>query len=334
MLAERNDFLEKKNLPTIRDVNLLYFIPMALFFIADEVSQKVIIVHISYINKLLLISLLEIAFVLVPTIILAYLKKWDIKYLFRLNRIRLDNLVLSAVIMLFAIPVTAFINGIVIFILFLLGKAHAQPMFPAENFLQLILTLFAIAVTPAVSEELLCRGVILRKYEKWGVKGSLLMSAFLFALLHRDIQNLVGTFLLGLLIAYIVYRNNSIFAGMAAHFTNNGFVVIVTFLSTVISKKFGHIAAAQKSMKTPDLSSFASIPTEQLVLTLMFLVVVAIAFGAALAGWIWLLRYNTKDIAREVSEISEEKTSKFSSVLLYISFALVLFRYLQELGVV
>lgn len=322
-----------RNLPAIRDVNLLYLIPMVLFFITDVITKKVKIADVSYVNKMLLISLLEIICVLVPIAIFVYFKKWDVKHLFRLNKIRIDNLALSAVIMLFAIPVTAFINAIVIFILFLLGKVHAQPTFPSENILQLIITLFVVAVTPAIVEELLCRGVILRGYEKWGVRGSLLMSSFLFALLHRNIQSLVGTFLLGLLIAYIVYRTNSIFAGMIAHFANNGFIVVVSFLSTIASKRFEHLVD-QKPIKIQDLSSFSMIPKEQLIIALIFLVVIAFAFAVALVGWILLLRYNTKDVNRGAMEIATGKTSKVGMSLLYISFALVLFRYLEQLGVI
>lgn len=336
MQAEEDDTLEREhNLPTIRDVNLLYFIPMALFFITDEIATNIKITVGSYGSRMLLISLLEIIFILVPIAILAYFKKWDVKHLFRLNKIKLDNMVLSAVIMLFAIPVTAFINAIVIFILFFLGKVHAQPMFPSENLLQLIVTLFVVAVTPAVVEELLCRGVILRGYEKWGIRASLLMSSLLFALLHRDIQSLVGTFLLGLLIAYIVYRTNSIFAGMIAHFTNNGFIVVMTFLSTMLTKRLeNRISIPEKTVKVPDLSNLSSIPTEQLIMVLIFSVVFVFFCGTVLIGLLWLLKYNTKNINREVTEVSAEKTGKTGSGLLYISFMLVLFRYFQELGVV
>jgi membrane protease YdiL (CAAX protease family) len=71
-----------------------------------------------------------------------------------------------------------------------------------------------------VCEEILFRGAIQRGFEKLGAIKSIILTAFLFGLMHQDFQKLLGTFLLGCIIGFIVYRSDSIIGGMFAHFTN------------------------------------------------------------------------------------------------------------------
>jgi len=69
------------------------------------------------------------------------------------------------------------------------------------------------------------RGVIQRGLERLGAVKSILINGVSFGLIHFDFQRLFGTFLLGALIGFLVYRSNSLLVGMFAHFTNNSIAV-------------------------------------------------------------------------------------------------------------
>ncbi|MBI9017885.1 MAG: CPBP family intramembrane metalloprotease [Phycisphaerae bacterium] len=99
-----------------------------------------------------------------------------------------------------------------------------QVIFDKHNLGVLI---FVVAVTPAICEEILARGIIMA-----GLKGrmpdwaTILLVGMMFGAMHMVISNIIPTALLGMVIAYLVLRTGSIFVGMLFHFINNGFSVL------------------------------------------------------------------------------------------------------------
>lgn len=96
-----------------------------------------------------------------------------------------------------------------------------------ENFLQsdhmLWLTLFHVAVVPAICEEILYRSYVLRAFEKsWGIWPAIVISGFLFGLYHMQLSNLLPLAAIGILLAYITWVSKSVLPAMAGHFANNG----------------------------------------------------------------------------------------------------------------
>jgi membrane protease YdiL (CAAX protease family) len=92
-------------------------------------------------------------------------------------------------------------------------------------------TLLVVSVTPAICEETLCRGVLARAFfPRFGMRGAVVISAALFALLHLSPYRFVPTFLLGLSLGWVALRTSSIVPSMIIHALNNGSVVILTSL--------------------------------------------------------------------------------------------------------
>ncbi len=90
------------------------------------------------------------------------------------------------------------------------------------------LAILTIGVVPALCEELLFRGFIQRGLEGFGAKRAVLLSGILFGLFHFDFQRFAAQTLLGLVIAYVVYRSGSILNGMLIHFLHNAGSVVLT----------------------------------------------------------------------------------------------------------
>ncbi|MCB5295662.1 MAG: CPBP family intramembrane metalloprotease [Candidatus Cloacimonetes bacterium] len=84
-----------------------------------------------------------------------------------------------------------------------------------------------VAVAPGICEELLFRGFMLRFFEKYGVKISIVLSGLMFAAFHLDPFRFAPVFLLGMLLAYLTLRSGSIVNAMILHTMNNGFAVFV-----------------------------------------------------------------------------------------------------------
>jgi len=104
--------------------------------------------------------------------------------------------------------------------------------------------LLVIAVTPAVCEELLFRGVILSGLRRYGAWPAIIVSALLFALAHASIYRLLPTFCLGLLLGYIVVKTGSIWCSMLMHALNNG-VAVTLARSKDFASQFGLEEATQ-----------------------------------------------------------------------------------------
>jgi sodium transport system permease protein len=91
------------------------------------------------------------------------------------------------------------------------------------------LKLFAVALTPAICEELLMRGVILRSLVRpLGHTGAVVVSALLFAILHLSAYRFVPTFMLGLLLGTVALSSRSLWPAMLVHALNNASVVVLT----------------------------------------------------------------------------------------------------------
>lgn len=90
------------------------------------------------------------------------------------------------------------------------------------------LLFLAGALLPAVCEEILFRGAILQSLRGTMGKWAIVLTAFLFAILHLDPWRLVSTFALGLMAGLIVWQTGSLFAGVLFHLTNNVIAVALS----------------------------------------------------------------------------------------------------------
>lgn len=88
--------------------------------------------------------------------------------------------------------------------------------------------LLAIGVAPAICEEVLFRGVLVRGLAtRFVLLFALVIGAFVFSLYHLRVVQLVPTFTLGLLLGYLAIRADSAVPGMLAHFANNTIALLV-----------------------------------------------------------------------------------------------------------
>jgi membrane protease YdiL (CAAX protease family) len=95
-----------------------------------------------------------------------------------------------------------------------------------------LFNLFLIAVIPALGEEMMFRGLVQRLLADWlkNIHLAIIVSALLFSAMHMQFYGFLPRFALGLLLGYLFYWSGSLWVAVAAHFIQNGTVVIVTYL--------------------------------------------------------------------------------------------------------
>ena len=90
-------------------------------------------------------------------------------------------------------------------------------------------TTMAVAVAAPLIEEFLLRGIMLRGMLKHTSPANAIhYSAFFFALIHMNLSQAVGAFIIGLFIGWIYYRTGSLWMAILVHFLNNGLSILFT----------------------------------------------------------------------------------------------------------
>lgn len=96
-----------------------------------------------------------------------------------------------------------------------------------------ILSFCIIALLPAIFEETLMRGIILDGLlKRYSPVSSILLSSFLFGLMHLNPMQFVGGMIAGIFLGWVYWKTKSLVACMVIHGTNNAF-------SYFLSLKFG-----------------------------------------------------------------------------------------------
>ena len=118
---------------------------------------------------------------------------------------------------------------------FLIGKiginVNASIGLPLTNFWWLLLSVFLIGVLPAVTEELIYRGMIFNGLKKMGKWPAILLSALAFCLMHGSIPQFPYTFLLGIVLGYVMWETGALWLCMLIHFCNNATVLVSMYVA-------------------------------------------------------------------------------------------------------
>ena len=88
--------------------------------------------------------------------------------------------------------------------------------------------LLTVAVLPAVFEELMFRGLLLKGLRAFGTLGATLICGGLFSLYHQNPAQTIYQFCCGAAYALMAIRAGSVLPTMLAHFLNNAFILVLS----------------------------------------------------------------------------------------------------------
>lgn len=90
--------------------------------------------------------------------------------------------------------------------------------------------IYACIVAP-LTEELLFRGFAMKSLSRVSQRFAIIMSAFIFGLIHGNVTQFVVAFVLGIFMGYIDIKHNSLIPSIAIHVAMNTFASILNYLS-------------------------------------------------------------------------------------------------------
>ncbi len=244
----------------------------------------------------------EYGLVLLPVILIGWFFKINMKSALRLKPLKLKELILIPVTVAIALPITLFLNMLVITLMAQFGKVYEMPIPSAENLSELSMLFFIVSITAGICEEFFFRGMMLDAYSaRFGARKGIMISAVLFGLFHFNPQNLLGPIFLGLLFGYLVLITESIMAGILAHMTNNGIAVLLAY---------GFTSGQQPALSQNNGIEMINSNPEQMLIALTVVGVFAIGSAIAVFGLLSEIRNG-----RKLFSETEDTTVKMSEIV-------------------
>ncbi len=102
---------------------------------------------------------------------------------------------------------------------------------PPQTFQQYLMYLVILSVFAGICEEVFFRGTIMPAMESHGLVPAIILSSLLFALFHGSFLNLISAFTLGVVIAVIVIKTNSLWGGILYHMLNNFYAATSLYIA-------------------------------------------------------------------------------------------------------
>lgn len=157
--------------------------------------------------------------IFLPTIIYFLVTKKSVKETLMLHKLSKRGLIASIALPFLCYPIASFCNILTSFWYTNNVGDAMQTMVGMPS----LVFLFAFAISPAIGEEIIMRGVVLDGYKNKSIHTAAFMNGLLFAILHFNMPQFLYAFFLGAVFSYLVYYTGSIFSSMIVHFIFNGF---------------------------------------------------------------------------------------------------------------
>ena len=112
------------------------------------------------------------------------------------------------------------------------AAAELQERFlSGTSYLDLIINIVIMAITPAICEELLFRGVLQNQLEKWFKNAHIAVwvAAIIFSAIHFQFYGFLPRMVLGAALGYLLVYGKSLWLPIVAHCVNNSLAVITAW---------------------------------------------------------------------------------------------------------
>ena len=238
-LFEKRSNLKKGGVPTFSDAwFVLLFVIVLVIYLGGLLQTEFGIYGVAG-TQLIILS--------IPLMMAIYTKK-DLKKTYSLRLPKARAAAGACIFILGIISVGMVITSIVSSIFKESSEATYESLKDIMN-KGFIVTLFVVALMPAVCEEMMFRGYVFAAVrERYRPIVAMIFVAICFGLYHMSISRLFVTGLLGFALCVSTYYTKSIFPGMLMHFINNSYSVVAYYYPKAIEKGLPFLAVEKLSV--------------------------------------------------------------------------------------
>lgn len=168
-----------------------------------------------------------------------------------------------------------------------------------------MVSLAAVAVTPAFCEEIVFRGYILAQYQQVDIKKAAFINGLFFGIMHLNAQQFLYAFVMGIIFVVFVRYTHSLLASVLAHFTVNATQWLINYAFEIWSPVPDAPAALYGT--SAYLQELWASVLYMAVITLIFLPAVLILFRSFLSH---NRQRNARHLIREILQTGDESIEK------------------------
>lgn len=216
--------MNKKMKPIFRG-NSFVLILVALQFIGSLILSNTIGAKMTT-GQLLVFS--QVAFLLLPTVIYFILTKKPVKETLKLNKLYVTDIICLVLIGILCYPIA----GLCANISSIFFENNVQAVVNELDGTSFFTLIGIMALTPAICEEVVMRGVVLSEYKYKSTFKAAVMNGLIFGLMHLSGQQFLYAAILGFVFAYIVRTTGSLFSTMIVHFVFNGLNMTMSYMAS------------------------------------------------------------------------------------------------------
>jgi hypothetical protein len=203
-----------------------------LFLLAYQIILSVVLmfvlqrVALPYIHFTGLVILSQVLMFLVPLGIWLGIRKERLSVHIPNMKMGSVNTIFVFGISFFMLPLMMLISALSIAIIPNVENAAVDIMGQAETY-SVWMLLLAVAVTPAIIEEVVFRGYIQSQYAGKPFWRVAVINGFFFGVIHMNLNQFFYAFAMGVVMAYMVYYTRSIRSAILSHFLLNAFNIVL-----------------------------------------------------------------------------------------------------------
>jgi CAAX protease family protein len=129
---------------------------------------------------------------------------------------------------------------------------------------ELFFNIFVIAIVPAIGEEMVFRGVVQQRLEKWIGKPdfAIWIAAAIFSGFHMQLEGFFPRLFLGALLGYLFYWTRSLWIPIIVHFVNNALQIVAMHFF-------------EKDISTIDIEKIDQVPIWGALISILLILVIS-----------------------------------------------------------
>lgn len=199
-----------------RRTSISFLVAIILYFVCAIAMGVIMPLFGDAMNRLLWSNIIVEAVIVLPGIMFALFSGEQLPQFLRFHRIKVTTLLLVIPFTMLSMPVISLSNLITQFWVENAAVGAMQDYGIAQMpFWQ---SWFVIGLFAPLCEEVACRGIFFRGYQKsWGAFRAMFLSALLFALIHMNLNQAVYAFVMGIMAVLLVVATGSLWASVLYH---------------------------------------------------------------------------------------------------------------------
>ncbi len=170
--------------------------------------------------------------ILIPIIVYFIITKRKFTEVVRLKKTHPLMIIIVPIIAFAIIPLMTVINALSMLVVDNRVSDVASVLVQKNSY---GVALFFIALIPAIIEELAYRGIVLGNYIEGSRLSAIVLSGFLFGIMHMNFNQMAYAFVLGIIFGFLLEATGSILSTMLVHFCINGTSISLTYLANKLA---------------------------------------------------------------------------------------------------